>query len=108
MGSRGRAVATLHRVNTTLVPPGETRVSLPFFLLPKMEGPLVPFGGARDGDKTGNNQDRDRASHTSANRMATFPQVTRRWWKKDFARLNEKLRQEQKEKTEAAYKLAAE
>ena len=40
---RGRVVATLHRVNTTLIPAGESRVSLPFFLLPKMEGALEPF-----------------------------------------------------------------
>ena len=43
---RGRYGATLHRVNTTLIPPGETRVSMPYFLLPKMEGDLIPFGAA--------------------------------------------------------------
>ena len=50
--SEGRYSATLHRVNTTLIPDGETRVSMPYFLLPKMEGDLVPFGktqAAREG-----------------------------------------------------------
>ena len=42
--SGGRYGATLHRVNTTLIPRGETRVSMPYFLLPKMEGDLIPFG----------------------------------------------------------------
>ena len=33
--SEGRYSATLHRVNTLLIPEGETRVSMPYFLLPK-------------------------------------------------------------------------
>eukprot|EP01047_Picozoa_sp_COSAG01_P099642 COSAG01_NODE_29623_length_633_cov_1.423221_1_plen_40_part_10 len=37
----------MHRVNTTLIPFGEDRVSLPFFLLPKMDGPLKPFRSLR-------------------------------------------------------------
>ena len=35
--SEGRYSATLHRVNTTLIPEGETRVSMPYFLLPKKQ-----------------------------------------------------------------------
>ena len=42
--SEGKYSATLHRVNTTLIPEGETRISMPYFLIPKMEGDLVPFG----------------------------------------------------------------
>ena len=42
--SEGKYSATLHRVNTTLIPKGETRISTPYFLIPKMEGDLVPFG----------------------------------------------------------------
>ncbi len=45
--SEGRYSATLHRVNTTLTPKGETRFSMPYFLIPKMEGDLVPFGRPR-------------------------------------------------------------
>merc|ERR1712113_323024 len=41
--SGGRMVATMHRVNTALIPEGETRVSLPFFLLPKFDCALRPF-----------------------------------------------------------------
>ena len=47
--SEGRYSATLHRVNTTSIPEGETRVSMPYFLLPKMEGDLVPFGKSEAG-----------------------------------------------------------
>lgn len=106
--SRGRAVATLHRLNTTMIPYGETRVSMPFFLLPKVEGPLVPFGDAADGQETGISQDRDRGTNAAVNRMGTFPSCTRKWWKKDFERLREKHRQEVDAETEVAYKLAAE
>jgi isopenicillin N synthase-like dioxygenase len=41
--SNRRMVATVHRANTLLIPPDETRVSLPFFLLPKFDGDLIPF-----------------------------------------------------------------
>merc|ERR1719203_2771486 len=47
--SKGRVVATLHRVNPMLVPEGEDRISMPFFLTPKMEGPLTPFVSRDDG-----------------------------------------------------------
>ena len=47
--SEGRYSATLHRVNTTLIPEGETRVSMPYFLIPKMEGDLIPFGKSKAG-----------------------------------------------------------
>ena len=33
--SEGRYSATLHRVNTTLIPEGETRISMPYFLIQK-------------------------------------------------------------------------
>merc|ERR1712039_837831 len=82
--SRGRVVATLHRVNATLVPTGESRVSIPFFLLPKMEGGLVPFFSDDVGDnvkRTGYQEERDRGTNAAVNRMGTFPQCTRRWWK---------------------------
>ena len=46
--SKGRIGATLHRVNTLMIPEGESRVSMPYFLLPRMDGPLVPFGGVGD------------------------------------------------------------
>jgi hypothetical protein len=40
--------------------------------------------------------------------MGTFPQVTRRWWVKEFEELSEKQRAEVEAETNAAYKLAAE
>jgi isopenicillin N synthase-like dioxygenase len=88
----------MHRVNTTLIPFGEDRVSLPFFLLPKMDGPLKPFRSLRpdgreqeeeeeDHDTTGYHESRDRGMNASVNRMGTFPQVTKRWWASEFKEL---------------------
>jgi isopenicillin N synthase-like dioxygenase len=86
--SKGKVVATLHRVNTTLVPPGSSRVSLPFFLIPKMEGALTPFFEDKEGETTGYQEDRDRGTNAAVNRMQTFPQCTRKWWMKEFKELH--------------------
>lgn len=108
--SEGRYSATLHRVNTTLIPKGETRVSMPYFLLPKMEGDLVPFGKSKASIEgaAGYKAGRDRGANACVNRMGTFPQVTRRWWVDEFKELSEKQREEVEAETAAAYALAAE
>ena len=108
--SEGRYSATLHRVNTTLIPAGETRVSMPYFLIPKMEGDLVPFGksAASDAGAAGYNAGRDRGANACVNRMGTFPQVTRRWWVEEFKQLSEIHREEVQAETSAAFTLAAE
>ncbi len=108
--SEGRYSATLHRVNTTLIPDGETRISMPYFLIPKMEGDLVPFGksAASNTGVAGYKAGRDRGANACVNRMGTFPQVTRRWWQEDFKALSENQREEVEAETAAAYKLAAE
>jgi isopenicillin N synthase-like dioxygenase len=108
--SEGRYSATLHRVNTTLIPEGETRVSMPYFLLPKMEGDLIPFGKteASGTGAAGYNAGRDRGANACVNRMGTFPQVTRRWWVEEYEALKERQQAEVEAETEAAYKLAAE
>lgn len=108
--SEGRYSATLHRVNTLLIPQGETRVSMPYFLLPKMEGDLVPFGKAVADEKGagGYQAGRDRGANACVNRMGTFPQVTRRWWVDEFKALSEQQRREVEAETQAAFKLAAE
>ena len=108
--SEGRYSATLHRVNTTLIPRGDTRISMPYFLIPKMEGDLIPFGktaAALEGT-AGYNAGRDRGANACVNRMGTFPQVTRRWWVEEFKELSEKQRVEVEAETAAAYKVAAE
>ena len=108
--SEGRYSATLHRVNTTLIPEGETRVSMPYFLLPKMDGDLVPFGkvqAAREG-AAGYQAGRDRGANACVNRMGTFPQVTRRWWAEEFEALQQKQREEVEAETQAAFRLAEE
>ena len=108
--SEGRYSATLHRVNTTLIPEGETRVSMPYFLLPKMEGDLVPFGKTRAAQQVaaGYQAGRDRGANACVNRMGTFPQVTRRWWAEEFEALKQKQREEVEAETQAAFRLAEE
>lgn len=108
--SEGRYSATLHRVNTTLIPEGETRVSMPYFLLPKMEGDLIPFGQTEVSEKgaAGYEAGRDRGANACVNRMGTFPQVTRRWWVDEFEVLREQQAKEVEAETSAAFKLAAE
>jgi len=105
--SKGRVVATLHRVNPALVPPGETRVSMPYFLLPRMDGPLVPFDEAFADSETNYNGDRDRGTNAAVNRMALFPQCTKRWWLEEFKDLRAKQHAEVTAETQAAYDLAA-
>ena len=83
---------------------------MPYFLIPKMEGDLIPFGktaAALEG-AAGYNAGRDRGANACVNRMGTFPQVTRRWWVEEFKELSEKQRVEVEAETDAAYKLAAE
>ena len=108
--SEGRYSATLHRVNTTLIPRGETRVSMPYFLLPKMEGDLIPFGKSQASEEgaAGYQAGRDRGANACVNRMGTFPQVTRRWWVEEFKELSAQHRKEVEAETAAAYKLAEE
>ena len=107
--SEGRYSATLHRVNTTKIPDGETRISMPYFLLPKMEGDLIPFGkteAPKEG-ASGYQAGRDRGANACANRMGTFLQVTKRWWADEFEELQEKQRLEVEAETKAAFDLAA-
>ena len=108
--SEGRYSATLHRVNTTLIPKGETRVSMPYFLIPKMEGDLIPFGKSEAGSVGvgGYESGRDRGANASVNRMGTFPQVTRRWWAEEYSELRQQQRDEVEAETKAAFKLAKE
>ena len=107
--SEGRYSATLHRVNTTLIPRGETRVSMPYFLLPKMDGDLVPFGKreAAAAGAAGYEAGRDRGANAAVNRMGTFPQVTRRWWVEEYAKLRDQQQKEVEAETTAAFELAA-
>ena len=108
--SQGRYSATVHRVNTTMIPTGETRISMPYFLLPKMEGDLVPFGqsAAATNETVGYNAGRDRGANAAANLMRTYPKLTRRWWMKEFREFRAAQQAEEKTETQAALKLAAE
>lgn len=108
--SEGRYSATVHRVNTTMIPMGETRISMPYFLLPTMDGDLVPFGKSKasDNDEVGYNEGRDRGANSAANLMRTYPKLRRRWWAKEFEALKAAHQKEEMKETVAALKLAKE
>lgn len=93
--SSGRMVATVHRANTLLIPENETRVSLPFFLLPKLEGNLIPFGMSADASDENwtIKKDRDRATVAAFDRMDDFSESTKRWYKKEFKTLKDPMRE---------------
>jgi len=107
--SEGRYSATVHRVNTLMIPAGETRVSMPYFLLPKMDGDLVPFGKTKASSKgtAGYDAGRDRGANAAANLMRTYPKVTNRWWVKEYEELRAAQQKEEQDETNAAFKLAA-
>jgi len=83
---------------------------MPYFLLPTMNGDLVPFGKpkASDNDKIGYNEGRDRGANSAANLMRTYPKLRRRWWAKEFDALKAAHQKEEQKETEAALKLATE
>jgi hypothetical protein len=93
-----------------MIPDGDTRISMPYFLLPTMQGDLIPFGksGASTNDDVGYNAGRNRGANAAANLMRTYPKLTGRWWEKEFAALKTAQQQEEMAETEAAFKLAAE
>ena len=107
--SEGRYSATVHRVNTTMIPAGDTRISMPYFLLPTMEGDLIPFGksAVSNTGTSGYDSGRDRGANAAANLMRTYPRVTTRWWVKEYEALRSAQQQEEQNETEAAFKLAA-
>lgn len=104
--SRGRCPATLHRVNTTLVPSSDTRISMPYFLLPRMDIPLIPFGDAAH--DTGFIENRNRGLDVAVERMGTFPAVTKRWWMTEFRKYRKIQEAAASKETDAAYQLAEE
>ena len=63
---------------------------------------------AADTGATGYQADRDRGTNAAVNRMGTFPQTTRRWWRKEFKALRPRHLDEVRAETEAAYRMAAE
>jgi len=90
--TKGRIGSTLHRVNPLLVPRGETRVSMPYFLMPKL-------------GKVHNSY--DLWAGAAVNRMSTFPQTTRRWWQGIYDELKATSTKDHARITEKAYGAAA-
>ena len=88
--SGGRMVATMHRVNTLLIPPWGTRISAPFFLMPRFDAELRPWfaPNAVDDEQTDYIR-QDRGLAAAFNRMSLFRSCTRKFWAKDFAEMKE-------------------
>merc|ERR1712217_219943 len=80
--SGGRLVATMHRVNTCRIPDNTTRISCPFFLMPRFDAKLIPFGHVDD-DGT-DYPDQDRGMAAAFNRMSLFRPCTRKFWAEEF------------------------
>eukprot|EP00756_Hemistasia_phaeocysticola_P005764 Hpha_TRINITY_DN13489_c0_g1::TRINITY_DN13489_c0_g1_i1::g.130986::m.130986 len=93
--TKGRIGSTLHRVNPLLVPKGETRISMPYFILPK---PAVV-----DGSHGGY----DRWVGASVNRMKLFPECTQRFWQDTYDTLRASTRKGYFAMNQAAYDTAA-
>ena len=51
-------------------------------------------------------EDRDRGTNAAVNRMGTFPQCTRAWWREEYAALRDRHREEVVAETSVALKLA--
>ena len=76
--SGGRMVATMHRVNTALIPENTSRVSCPFFLMPRFDAELVPFSGGEEENST-DFLSSDRGMAAAFNRMSLFRPCTRKF-----------------------------
>jgi isopenicillin N synthase-like dioxygenase len=84
--------ATVHRVNP-LLQTGR-RCSLPYFLLPKLEGELVPFGAKPSASSGGG---RDRGLAYAVDRMNLFGSSSARWYGEEV----EEARQQMQDDYEA-------
>lgn len=82
--------ATVHRVNPLLQT--QRRCSLPYFLLPKLEGELVPFGAEPTG------RTRDRGLAYAVDRASLWgPEATAQWYGNEI----EEARQQMSDELEA-------
>eukprot|EP01062_Namystynia_karyoxenos_P084120 TRINITY_DN9831_c0_g1_i1.p1 TRINITY_DN9831_c0_g1~~TRINITY_DN9831_c0_g1_i1.p1 ORF type:complete len:208 (+),score=61.49 TRINITY_DN9831_c0_g1_i1:617-1240(+) len=78
--SGGRLRATLHRVNPLLSK--GPRVSLPYFLLPRLDGSLLPF--TVDPVTARHKPRADRGLLYAADRMRIFDKASRRWYSREW------------------------
>jgi isopenicillin N synthase-like dioxygenase len=98
--SSGRMIATMHRVNSCQIPDNTTRVSCPFFLMPRFDAKLTPFrtpfgeAGSDDTSTDGTNYpDQDRGVAAAFNRMSLFRPCTRKFWAAEFEAAKAEQRQ---------------
>lgn len=86
-----KMVATMHRVHP--LKPTKRRISLPYFLLPSLEGDLEPFDGSKP-------KPRNRGLDYALDRMTLFHRCTNQWHAEEFkqvkalaAEQNKKIRE---------------
>ena len=103
--SEGRYSATLHRVNTLLIPEGETRVSIRRCL--KWKAIWCPLGKKPRRRKVLRDM-KLVATEAQTPVLIAWAKVTRRWWVEEFKALSEQQRREVEAETQAAFELAAE
>ena len=99
--SGGRMVATMHRVNTTLIPAGTTRISCPFFLMARFDAELTPFDGE---DDSTDYREQDRGVAAAFNRMSLFRPCTRKFWAEEFEAIKDEQRRLAAEENKAVTK----
>jgi isopenicillin N synthase-like dioxygenase len=86
-----RLRATTHRVNPLVMTDDAAgRCSLPYFLMPKLEGPLVPFGQRPSDDRTY----RDRGLAYTVDRARLFSDSAERWYPGEAEAANVRLQRE--------------
>lgn len=94
--SGGRMRATLHRVNP-LKCIGR-RISLPYFLLPRLDEPLVKFDGKSAPHL------RNRGLAFAADRMSLFPRCTQRFYPEAYEDVKARLEEEERNMRQALAK----
>lgn len=91
--SGGRMVATTHRVNPLKT--GARRISLPYFLLPRLDEPLLKFDGksAPHG--------RHRGVSYAVDRMNLFPRCTQRFYPKEYEEVKTMFEEDERKARQA-------
>eukprot|EP00947_MAST-08B_sp_MAST-8B-sp1_P003016 g3016.t1 len=92
--SGGKMLATTHRVNPLKIVAAH-RVSLPYFLLPSLDGELIPFDEQlATCPPAVTKVVRDRGAAYALDRMNLFPAVARRWYPQEHRQVAEIVRLE--------------
>lgn len=97
--SGGQCTATVHRVNPLKIP--APRVSLPFFLLPSLNGELVPFDELQAKPRLAWWPKRSRRLAYALSRLELFRKATQRWYPKEYQEVQQAVADEELRLSEA-------